>query len=323
MKKYYDIIKKVIEEKNLIPKAASLLLAIILWFYVSKEKISDISIKLPIAFNGLENNYVVSDISTKVITAKISGNKDEINNISSNNIKLVVDLSAAEVGDYKTYPIEYHNIDFAGNYNIALDPENVKILIEKKITRRVKVIPEFKGTTRDGFMLGQVKFFPEYVTIDGPSSIINNIGIIHTENIAIDGKNETFNRNIKIRKVYEDNVNYSISRMNITVPIINYSETEIIELPVLLRNKKRGFNYLLIFDKVKIQILKKDEEYIAAHSLSAYIDCDEINFDNEEFVSKSKITAIGFIYVIADTLKTESRILSSMPVTSEIVVTKE
>jgi len=323
MKKYYDKIKKIIKEKNLIPPIVSLLLAIILWFYVSIENISDISMKFPLTFKGLEENYVISSVSVKVVTAKISGHKDEIKNIGSNNIKLIVDLSAAEVGDYKTYPIECHKIDFTGNYQVVLDPENVEILVEKKVTRKVKVIPDFKGTAKDGFMLGQVKLFPEYVIIDGPSSIINNIGVIRTENIVIDGKNETFNRDIKILKVYEDNVNYSISRINITVPIIDYSETEFIELPILLRNKKLGFNYLLIFDKVKIQILKKDEEFIATNSLSAYIDCDEIKIDNEEFVSKSKITAIGFVHVIADSLKIESMILSSAPVTAEIVVTKE
>jgi len=324
MKKYYDIIKKSIGEKNLIPKMVSLLLSIILWLYASKEKLSEISTKFPVTFNGLEDNYVVSGISTKVVTAKIRGNKDEIKSINSRNIRLIVDLSSAEPGNYITYPIECQKIDFAGNYEITLHPANVEILIEKKITRKVKVIPEFKGTAKDGFMLGQIQVVPEYIKIDGPSSIINNIGVIRTENIVIDKKSETFSRDIKILKEYGDSVNYNISRVNITIPIINYSETEIIELPIIMRNKKTGFNYLLISDKVKIQILKNNDENITENSLSAYIDCDEIKIDNEEFASKSKITAKGFVHVTANTLKNDkSRILSSTPATVEIVITKE
>ena len=322
MKKYYDIIKKSIKDKNLVPKAISLLLAIILWLYVSKENISDISIKFPITFSGLDDSYVISGISAKTAVAKISGHKDDIKGIDSRSIKLIVDLSTAEPGDYKKYPIEWHKIDFAGDYNVTINPKDVEILIEKKITRRVKVIPEFKLNAKDGAILGQATIVPEHIKIEGAASIINNIGAIHTENILVDDKSETFSRDVKIIKAHQDNVNYSISRVNITVPIIN-SKTDVIELPILIKNKKPGFNYLLIFDKVKVQIIKNPDENITQNSLSAYVDCSEIKFDDGDFTSKSKITAIGFVYVAAGTLKYESRILSSTPSTVEIVITKE
>jgi hypothetical protein len=323
MKKHYDIIKKIIKDRNLIPKAVSLLLAIVLWLYVSKEKLKEISIKVPITFTGLEDNYIVSGISSKEATAKIRAHKDVIKDISSKNIKLTVDLTGAKSNDYKTFPIECHKIDYAGNYEVTSDPENVEILIEKKITREVKVVPDFKGTTKSGFMLGQVNISPEFIKIEGPSSIVNNIGVIHTENIIIDDKSAAFSSDIKIHKVYKDNINYSLSRVNVTVPVINYSKTEFIELPVVMKNKKPGYNYLLISDKIKIQIIKNDNENIAENSFSSFIDCDEIKINNEEFITKSKITAIGFVHIIADTLKNKNRILSSAPVTVEIVVTSK
>jgi hypothetical protein len=323
MKKSYGTIMKVIKEKNLIPKVISLLLSLILWVHVVKEKMSEISVKFPITFNGLDDNYVISGISTKIATVKINGYKDEIKDINSRNIKLIVDLSSAEPGYYSTYPIECHKIDFTGNYEVSVDPEKVEILLEKKISRMVKVIPEFKGIVKDDLMIGRVKIIPEYIKIDGPLSIINNIGVIFTENISIDDKTETFKMDAKILKAHDDNVNYNTSRVNITVPVINHSETETVEVPVFMKNKRKGFNYLLIFDKVKIQIMKTDEENITEHSFFAYIDCDEIKIDNEEFALKSKITAMAFVYVIADTLKNESKILSSTPAGVEIVVTKE
>jgi len=322
MKKYYDI-KKVIKEKNLLPKVISLLLSAILCLYVSKEKISQISIKLPIAFEGLEENYVVSGISAKLVTAKIRGDKDEIKGISSRNIRLTVDLSTIEPGDYKTYSIECHKIDMIGNYQINLDPENVEILVEKKVSRKIPVIPEFKGAAKDGFMLGHATVNPDYIKIDGPLSIINNIGLIRTENIVIDDKSETFVREIRIIRESDDTVNYNISRVQVTVPIIAHSETEIIELPILTTNNKKGSNYLLSSDKVKIQIVKNDDENTADHSLSAYIDCDEIKISNEAFAVDSKKTAVGFVRVIGKTSESTNRIISSSPVSVEIVITKE
>ena len=73
-------------------------------------------------------------------------------------------------------------------------------------------------------MLDRVIIIPEYITIDGPASIINNIEVIHTENIVIDDKNEKFSRDIKILKVHEDNVNYDISRVNVTAEIVETKE---------------------------------------------------------------------------------------------------
>ena len=137
MKKYYDI-KKVIKEKNLIPKVVSLLLSIVLWIYASQEKMNEITIKFPIIFNGLNANYIISDISTKIVTAKISGYQDGMKSINSRSIKFTVDLSTAEPGNYRTYPIEWHKIDSAANYVITLDPEDVEILIEEKIERKVQ-----------------------------------------------------------------------------------------------------------------------------------------------------------------------------------------
>ena len=322
MKKYYDI-KKIIKEKNLIPKAICLLLSAILCLYVSKEKISHVSIKLPIVFDGLEENYIISGISTKLVTAKIRGDKDEIKIIGSRNIRLTVDLSTIEPGDYKTYPIECHKIDLIGNYQITLEPENVEILIEKKISRKVPVIPEFTGTAKEGFMLGHAKVIPEYIKIDGPSTIINNIGVVRTENISIVERSESFVRDARIIKENEDSVNYNISRVNVTVPIKTYSETEIIEIPILLKNKKAGYNYKLSSDKVKVQFIKNNDENIGENSLSASLDCDEIKIYNEEFVLDKKKSAIGFVLVSGNTIENTNRIISSTPVSVEIAITKE
>ena len=322
MKKYYDI-KKIIKEKDLAPKVICLLLSAILCLYISKENISQISIKLPITFEGLEENYVVSGISTKIVTAKIRGDKDEIKGIGSRNIKLVVDLSTIEPGDYKTYPIECHKIDLIGNYQVTLEPENVEMLIEKKVTKKVPVIPGFAGTAKDGFMLGHTRVIPEYIKIDGPSSLINNIGVIRTEKITIDGRSETFVRDTGIIKENEDTVNYNISRVNVTVPIITFSETEIIEVPILIRNKKSGYNYKLSTDKVKVHTIKNSDENISENSLSVYIDCDEIKIYDEEFILERRKSAIGFVHVDGNTSENTNRIISSTPVSVEIVITKE
>jgi len=328
MKRYIEIFAKIIENRNLVPKLGSILLAVVLWAYISSGKSGDVKFKLPVTFTGLEENYVVSRVSHKVVVVEVRGNKDELKNITSKNIKLVVDLSTAEKDEYKPYKIQYQKIDFADDFKVVLYPEDVKILIEKKIERNVKIFPRYSGNTEKGFMAGRIRVSPEYVKIKGPASVINSIGVIYTEKIPVDDKNSPFRQDIKLEKVNEDSVEYSLSKVNAIVPILNFTglnfpEKISFEIPVTLRNKKKGYKYTFISGKVKVTAIQSENKNVSERSFSAYVDADEIEIDNDEFIKKSRIEVMGFVHVSGDTSETDSSILSATPDSVEIVVTKE
>lgn len=323
MKKYIEIIARIIENKNLVPKLGSILLAVILWAYISSAKSGNVKFKLPVTFTGLEENYIVSKVSHKVVVVEVQGNKEDLKNVSSKNIKLVVDLSRAEKGEYKPYTIQYQKIDFTDDFKVELYPEEVKILIEKKIERNIRIVPRYSGFTGKGFMTGRIRVNPEYVKISGPASIVNTIGVIYTEEIPVDDKTAAFRQDIKIEKVNEDGLGYSLSKVNATVPVLNYSEMTSIEIPVTLRNKKKGYRYIFTTDKVKINVILPENKNVAERSYIAYIDADEIEIDNDEFIKKSRIEVMGYVHVNGDSSETDSGILSAAPDSVELVITKE
>jgi len=328
MKRYIQILGKFIEDKNLVPKLGSILLAVILWAYISTGKSGDVRFKLPLTYAGLEENYVVSKASHKFVVVEVQGNKDDLKNISSKNIKLVVDLSTAEKDEYKPYKIQYQKIDFTDDFKIELYPEDVKILIEKKIERNVRIVPRYSGSAEKGFKAGRIRLNPEYVKISGPASVVNSIGVVYTEEIPVDDKNSAFRQDIRIEKVNEDSVEYSLSKVNAIVPILNFSmfnsvETASVEIPVTLRNKKKGYKYSLTTDKVKVNVILPENKSSSERFFSAYVDADEIEIDNDAFIKKNKIEVMGFVHVVGDTSETDSGILSATPDSIEIVVTKE
>ncbi|PKL17392.1 MAG: hypothetical protein CVV49_11290 [Spirochaetae bacterium HGW-Spirochaetae-5] len=323
MKRYIEIIVRIIESRNLVPKLASILLAVILWAYISSEKSGEVKFKLPVNFSGLEEDYIVSKISHKYVVVEIKGNKDDLKNVSSKNIKLQVDLANSETGDYKPYKIEYQKIDFTDDFKVDLYPEEVKVLIEKKLTRDVRVIPRYSGYTDKGFMIGRIRVNPEYIKVTGPGSIIKNISSVYTEEISVDDRDASFRQDIKIEKVNEAEIEYSQSKVNAIVPVLNFSEKTTFEIPVIIRNKKKGYKYLFNADRVKISVIIPENKNISEDSFSAYIDGDEIQIDNDEFIRKSRVEVMGNIHIHGDSSEIDNLILSGTPDSVEIVVTKE
>lgn len=323
MKKYIEIIAGIIKNKNIVPKLASILLAVILWAYISNSKSGDVRFRLPVNYTGLDEKYTVSKVSHKFVMVEVSGNKDDLKNITPKNVKLVADLSKAVPGELKPVTIQYQKIDFTDDLKISLYPEEVKVFIEKKIERNVKIIPKYTGYPEKGFMTGNLKVNPEYVRIAGPLSVINNIGAVYTENIAVDNKNSMFRQDVKITPINEDQLKYSISKVNVTVPILNLSEVTSFEIPVTIRNKKKGLHYIFNLNRVKVNVMVPDNKNIGEHSFSAYIDVDDIEAGDEDFLKKSRIEVMRYVYVEGDTSESENVILSSVPEVVEIAVTKE
>ncbi len=323
MKRYIEILSRIIENRNLVPKLGSILLAVILWAYISSAKSGDVRFKLPLTFTGLNENFVVSKISHKAAVVEVQGNKDDLKSISSKNVKLLVDLSSAEPGEYKTYKIQYQKIDFTDDFQVEISPEEVKILLERKTERNVKIVPRYTGDTAKGFMAGKIRVNPEYVKISGPESVIHKIGVVYTDEISVDDKNAPFRQDVKIEKLNEEGLEYSLSKVVAAVPVINNTAVTVFEIPVSIRNKSRNYKYIYDTVKVKINVLVSENKNLTDRSFSAYIDADDIEIDNDELQKKGKIEVKSFLHINGDSPEADNSILSTVPDSVEIVVTKE
>lgn len=310
-------------KNKLIPKLVSILLAVILWGYISSSKTGTIEFKSQVSYKGLEEGLVVSKTTPRAITVEVKGRKDDLKNVNSRNIKAVIDLTTAEPGIFQTYRIQYQKIDLQDDFDIHLEPSEVKVLVEKKITRTVRVIPRYSGSSVKGFMIGRIRVNPEYVKITGPGSVINNMSVIYTDKIPVDERNLTYRQDIKIEKVNEEVLEYSISKVNATVPVLVSQKIASLEIPVVIKNKKPGLDYLLNSDRVKIEVMVPENRKLDENSFSAYIDAAEINFYNEEFLQKRKVEVMGFVHVTGVSSDDENSILSTSPDSVEIIITKE
>lgn len=323
MRKYIQSLINFSRKNKLIPKLVSILLAAVLWGYISSSKTGTAEFKSQISYKGLEDGLVVSKIMPKSVTVEVKGRKDDLKNVNSRNVRAVIDLTTAESGVLQIYRVEYQKIDLQDDFDIQLEPPEVKALVEKKITRNVRILPRYSGTAAKGFMVGRIRLSPEYVRITGPGSVINSMGVVYTDKIPADGRNITFRQDIKIEKINEEILEYNISKVSANVPVLVNQKVSSFDIPVVLRNKKPGLKYLVSSDRVQVNVIVPENRKLDGNSFTAFIDVAETDYQHDEFVQKRKVEIMGFVHVTAINPDDENVILSTNPDSLDVIITTE
>ncbi len=310
------------EKKNLLPKLVSIILAVILWGYLTSSKTGEVKFKLPVNYKNLDNSFTISRLSNKFVMVRVKGRKDELKNVNSKNIRLLIDLSAVRVGEYNTCPVQIDKSELSEDVSIDLNPDEIKLFVEKKIVRSVPVIPRHSGDPEKGYIMGQIKVTPEYVKVSGSSSLISDINVIYTEYIFLNNKNETFKSMVKLDKIYGDEVDYNISDVTVNVPIIKASVISYVEIPVSVKNRVKGLIYKTVLEKIRVGVVIPENRSSDSLNLVAYIDASEIDLQSDDFAVDGRAEKEAIIHV-KNTANDDSSIISVTPDKVKVIITRE
>lgn len=116
---------------NLGLKLLSLILAVVLWFYLATENL-DTRDLLPVRlkFENLPSNLILSEASRDSVVVRIRGQKDAILALSASDFSCLLDLSKARAGRY----------NYSLDKNKFLYPLNVRVI--KVIPNKVEIVLE-------------------------------------------------------------------------------------------------------------------------------------------------------------------------------------
>ncbi len=309
-------------KKNFIPKLVSIILAVILWGYLTSSESGDVKFKVPLTYKNLDQTLTVSRLSNKYVMVKVTGRKDDLQNVNSKNIKVFIDLSSARVGEFSSFKIQVERTDIPDELEISINPDEVKLFVEKKIFRNIMIKPRHSGDPDKGYVLGRIKAHPEYVRISGSASLIAGIDGISTEYIFVNNRNATFKTPVKLEKINEDEIDYSISEVEVTVPLIPLADTASVELPVLVKNRVKGFVYDTVTDKVSVNVILTQNRSVESLELTAYIDASEIPVMSNDLAVNGRYEKEAVVH-IKNGVSDEDGVLSVMPETIKVLITRE
>jgi YbbR domain-containing protein len=206
-----------IENKGL--KLLSLLLAILL-FVVSRQPVSDVRlVSVPIEYRGLSEGVQISGDAEQTVSVRLSGPRDLVRSLLSNQVLVVADLSNKEPGE-RTAQLKADESSLPENVKVLqIKPASIRIKLEPTARKRVKVEAQFMGQVEDGYEFYRARLTPDEVEIEGPQSQVNKLGRVMTEAVTLTGQKASFQTSVEVETPHDSLRVKPPSTINLSVEI--------------------------------------------------------------------------------------------------------
>lgn len=198
--------------QNTAPKILSLLISFLLWIFVMDQVnpeqiklISDIPVTL-LNVEELENNGLVLMDSRDefFISAKVLGRRNDLLNISAQDIRLSADVSGYGKGENQI-PVDIKS--FPGNVTVdELSSTSLAINLDRVVELPKLVEIKLNGEIPSGHVKDGVIINPEEVLVKGPESIVNTVDKLVGE-VEIEGVVQDIQRDVVIKAINIDGKN--------------------------------------------------------------------------------------------------------------------
>ncbi|MBN2038542.1 MAG: hypothetical protein JW864_00775 [Spirochaetes bacterium] len=312
MKKTFPEITRLLSVNDLIAKIVCVLLAVLLWVYISNTNIGETQFKIPVNFTELPETLIKSKVSHRYVTITLTGKKDLLKNINIKNIKAVVNLDQPKIGK-NNYPVEINKDELPENIEVNFSQKQIAVTVERKISKSVKVKINLVDKVSDGYMLGRIRIIPDTVLITGPESILTDIDFVKTVDISIADKKGRIIKEVPIDRSGLKGIYLNAAEVKVIIPVIESANLFKFEKKITIKNKNEKYQYILSNEEINVFIQSENAEiepYL--EDFDAFIDFSKINIDdmfkgtNKDYVEKNFTVDIAL-------KKTGMRIISIVP----------
>jgi YbbR domain-containing protein len=189
--------------KNLGLKLVSLLLACILWWYVSlprREQVRERVVTASLSLVGVPSNLMITtaDIRSSV-SVRVRGRKSDLRMLASQSLEASADLSSITKPGEVEITIRAQHINVPEDIEVvSIDPNRVRFRVELLRQRAVPIRPYLEGSAPTGFIVGQATADPPLALCSGPASQIIKLAEVTTERIIMTGRTGTFMQNVNV-----------------------------------------------------------------------------------------------------------------------------
>ncbi len=171
----------------------ALLIALSLWYRFSlegRETQTERTLDAPVSYNRARDVVVLDPVQSVAVRVRASSKR--FRTLSPYQINVQVELTQAQPGII--------NINLApedvqvpeGFAVVSIDPDVIRVELDKEITQRLPVKPQLVGEPAAGAALGDAEVLPDQVQVSGPESKLKRIQSLSTTPISLDGHAMTF-----------------------------------------------------------------------------------------------------------------------------------
>lgn len=167
----------------------SLLAAILLWLYVVTvvNPDGDTTITgIPVTFTGAEvlredHGLTIMDGYEDTVAVRFFGKNADLKKLENNADEIVAVVDVSKVRNAKEYSLSYDLTLPSSIQRSAVEiadqrPSTITFSVERIVSRPVEVVGDFSDVEiADGYMLESTGFDYDFVTVEGPESVVNTI----------------------------------------------------------------------------------------------------------------------------------------------------
>ncbi len=181
-------------QRNWPAKIISVAAAVVLFLFYRATSLEERFFSVPLNIIINESYAVASSVPSSV-KVTLRGSEESIFLILENDIEVYADFSDHSSEGQFREPLKFVKTGSAQNIEeleIRLEPADLMLELERKISRSVKIQPQLTGYPEKGYELDQYLLSTDEVIVEGPESHIEQLAFIPTEDINLDGLNEDF-----------------------------------------------------------------------------------------------------------------------------------
>jgi YbbR domain-containing protein len=183
-------------------KLISLVLSLILWFYVTSKGKTEMTLTVPLELRSIPQNMAVVGSVPSSLEVRVQGQERLLRDITTGK-KLVgiLDLSMTKEGEnvVRLSPDDISRPTDAVVTHMSLS--EVKVRLEPLIRKTFRLKAVVHGAPANGYRLKNIVVTPPKVTVEGPSSTVKMLDSLQTMPIDIQGAAE--NRSIEPKIDYQ------------------------------------------------------------------------------------------------------------------------
>ncbi len=183
-------------------KVLSLAVALMLMVFFNLTRLEQRIINVPLAVS-LNDEMALSTQLPRTVRIVLKGERDTIYGIREDDISAYLELSGIKSEGAYRIPIKLEkrgNALSADPLEIAAEPLEIAVGLEKKAIKTVPVTPSFKGFLEPGYELSSFDIQPPEIVISGPAGLIARTSDVSTDIIELNGKRSDFSIQVRIMK---------------------------------------------------------------------------------------------------------------------------
>jgi YbbR domain-containing protein len=194
---------------------------------------TDIIRDIPVEVYYDDDNLVVTGVP-ETVDMTIEGPSSFVQTAKQlKDFTVFVDLRNLNMGEHEVL-VQVENL--YEKLDSKIDPAYIEVNIEEKVTRELRVDPEFNDRLlAENFVVTSMKTNPERIQITGAKSVIESISYVKATVGEEDGLNKSFTQKASVKVLDKDlsklNVTIEPAEVEVTVEIEEYSK----EIPISLQ----------------------------------------------------------------------------------------